>query len=282
MMRPEQAPLALIVCAALLSQGRTQPPPSAVAPRELVRQIVQNELYNSNGHVLSRYWERHETPGRSELREVVQIDDGCAYRVVSINGHPLSQQEWQKENQRIGKISASSDQQRRLARQSGKETEQMIALIKLLPDAFLYEYDGDENGLVRLRFTPDPGFRPPSREALIFRAMAGTMLMDVRHKRFVGMSGALINDVRIGGGLLGVVYKGGHFSFERAEVAGGGWSIISVQIQIEGKVLFIKSLVLNEKDTRFGFQEIHDRLTFSQAAALLQQDAQYRAVSARK
>jgi hypothetical protein len=44
-------------------------------------------------------------------------------------------------------------------------------MLKLLPDAFNFSDEEKRSGkLVKLKFTPNPRFRPPSREAQVFHA----------------------------------------------------------------------------------------------------------------
>src|ERR1051326_6629258 len=67
-------------------------------------------------------------------------------------------------------------------------------LMQMLPDAFIYQQDGqDENGSMRLRFTPNPSVKPPSREAKVFHRMAGTVTVDPKSRRLVSISGHLID-----------------------------------------------------------------------------------------
>src|SRR5260370_42202052 len=61
--------------------------------------------------------------------------------------------------------------------------------MRLLPEAFLYRYEGMtpcKNGqCYRLSFTPNPQFDPSSEEAKIFRGMAGEVWIDPTEERMV-------------------------------------------------------------------------------------------------
>src|SRR5439155_25359263 len=81
--------------------------------------------------------------------------------------------------------------------------------------------DHSAGNLVKLKFSPNPHFRPPSREAQVFHAMEGELAVDNRHKRLVELSGHLIQAVKFGGGLLGHLDKGGQFNVKQEQVSPG-------------------------------------------------------------
>ena len=67
--------------------------------------------------------------------------------------------------------------------------------MKLLPDAFQFTRDGRQGKSVRLKFRPDPGYRPRSNEAKVFHSMEGILLIDASQIRLAKLSGKLMSDV---------------------------------------------------------------------------------------
>jgi hypothetical protein len=84
-----------------------------------------------------------------------------------------------------------------------EDRRKSAALLKLLPDAFQFTRDGRQGKFVRLKFQPDPGFRPLSNEAKVFHRMEGILLIDARQIRLAKLSGTLMSDVEFGFAILG-------------------------------------------------------------------------------
>src|SRR5260370_33526940 len=76
-------------------------------------------------------------------------------------------------------------------------------MLKAIPDAFIFKYDGAENGQVRVSFFPNPHYNAPTRELQVFRSMSGKMWIDRSGRRLARMDGSLFEDVTFGWGLLG-------------------------------------------------------------------------------
>jgi hypothetical protein len=86
--------------------------------------------------------------------------------------------------------------------------------MSLMPRAFLYDYDGVEENLLRVKFRPNPDYSPPTYEARVIHSLAGTILIDSEQKRLAKVSGQFINQVTFGFGLLGRI-DSGTLEFER-------------------------------------------------------------------
>jgi hypothetical protein len=96
--------------------------------------------------------------------------------------------------------------------------EQARIFLKILPDAFNVTYVGRQGDLVEFDFKPNPNFRPPNREARVFHAMEGSMSINVKDNRLAAIGGKLMQEVKFGGGFLGVLDKGGRFAFRQQEM----------------------------------------------------------------
>ena len=143
----------------------------------------------------------------------------------------------------------------------------------MLPDGFLYEYQGEEGRNVRLTFRPNPKFRPPTREAKVFHAMQGTMLVDAQERRLVELRGELMRDIVFGWGIFGRLYAGGTFNVQQREVAHGHWEATLIDVHIRGKALFFKTIGEQQHEARSDFRQVSGTITFEQAAATLKEQA---------
>ena len=97
---------------------------------------------------------------------------------------------------------------------------------------------------MKLKFSPNPHFRSPSREAQVFH--------DRRQKRLAELSGHLIQAVKFGGGLLGHLDKGGQFNVKQEQVSPGFWELTVLNVQMQGKALFFKTIGVQQKMLRTG------------------------------
>ena len=141
----------------------------------------------------------------------------------------------------------------------------------MMPDGFLYEYQWSEGRNIDLRFRPNPAFHPPTREAEVFHAMQGTMIVDNPSKRLRELRGQLVRDVVFGWGILGRLRKGGVFEVRQQEVAAAHWELTLVDVHITGKALFFKTIGEQQHEERSGFREVPGDLTPVQAVEMLKQ-----------
>src|SRR5438270_13118524 len=58
------------------------------------------------------------------------------------------------------------------------DEEKGMQMLKAIPDAFIFKYEGAENGQVRLSFFPNPHYNAPTRELQVFRSLSRTLGID--------------------------------------------------------------------------------------------------------
>lgn len=236
---------------------------SAQAPRDFVRQAVQTELAASNldnTHWLYFEWDRK--PEKSVKQWVAEARSVSLERVVERDGQPLP--DFQQRQEMSSFINDPGAQNKK--RKSGQhDDEQAAELLKILPDAFLWNIEGEKGSLTLLHFRPDPQFHPPDLEARVFAAMEGEMAIDRRQHRIATLKGHLIHDVKIGFGFLGELKAGGTFDVERRELAPTVWEIVETHVHIQGHALIFKTISENEDDVKSHFRQI-DRGTSLQDA----------------
>jgi hypothetical protein len=250
--------------------AQSAPSGQEVSANEQVRRVVTNELkFQDVDHDHWMYRQEKEEAGKKQVKEIIETKDGALSRLLSINGHPLTAKEQQKENQRIQELVSNPDEQRKLQRTRNAETEPGRRLFKMLPDAFVFNYAGRDGDLTKLGFRPNPNFQPPSLEARIFHDIRGELWVDSKHERLAAINGRLMEDVKFGGGLLGHLEKGGHFEVRQAEVAPGHWDMTFMAVDMKGKALLFKSIKVQQIEKRSDFERVPDDLTLAQAADML-------------
>src|ERR1700690_1210259 len=154
---------------------------------------------------------------------------------------------------RAGLVS-DPEQLNRKHSQELQTAERTLRIVKALPDAFFYGYDGAMHGaadlgkdggrLVRLKFRPNPAYEPPSRVEQVLAGMQGFVLIDPVSRRIARIDGTLFKEVGFGWGILGHLDKGGHFLVEQRDVGDGSWDISRMTLSFTGRILFFKGITI--------------------------------------
>jgi hypothetical protein len=270
-----KAAMPIPVVVALLAGGAlSQTAPILSQPAlTTVKNVIYNEMHPpsaSNTHW--KYRLEKSSGSKEESRTVIETKSGSLDRLVAISGKPLTPSQQADETKRILKFAHDRDAQRKAEEARRKDGEQCDSFLKMIPDAFLFEYAGENGTAVKLNFKPNPRFQAPSREGRVLQQMAGEMWVDGRQQRLISISGRLMNDVKFGGGLLGHLAKGGEFTVKRAEVVPGDWELTELTVNMQGKALLFKSIAVQQKEVHSNFERMPDDLTLADAAnALLKQ-----------
>jgi hypothetical protein len=253
---------------AALGLCRAQAPEPA---QKLVREVVYNELHDHDTHGYWRYWIRQRVQNGTRLQEQVETADGPITRMVEANGQPLDAHTRDEEQSRLDHL-VDSPLARATHRRAYLEDEKRIsAVFALLPDAFLYQEAGEENGCRHLRFQPNPGFAPHSMQSRIFHAMSGDMWLDARMKRLVRLEGRLDDNVDFGFGLLGRLDKGGWFRMQRVQVSPTEWKTQQLEIHLSGRAVLFNTIARQTSEVRGGFAAVPAGLNLAQGVRILEQ-----------
>ena len=257
----------LLVSRFATAQSRSS---AQLSPPDLVKAVIHSELNPSD--VIEIHWKYllvKEVDGKQETREVVETKSGSLDRLIAIAGRQLSTSQQRDETERILRLSHNPEEQRKLEQTRKKDAEQCAALLKMVPEAFLFEYAGESGALMKLTFKPNPAFRPPSREGKVLHEMAGEVWVDTKQQRLVSITGQLMNEVKFAGGLLGHLEKGGQFSVKRSEVAPAHWELTEMAVNMRGKALLFKTISVQQNEFHRDFERVPGDLTISDAAAIL-------------
>jgi hypothetical protein len=250
-----------------LAGAESQPQMSAA---DLVKAVIENELHPSNApEIRWQYRLDKELDGKQETRQVLETKSGSLERLLSIAGKPLTDAQARDEAGRILRFVNSPDEQRKAEQTRRKDTDQCNEFMKMIPDAFIFEYAGESGTLTKVTFKPNPRFRPPSREGKVLQQMAGEIWVDATQQRLASIRGQLMNEVRFGGGFLGHLEKGGQFWVKRAEIAAGDWEMTEMNVNMRGKALLFKSICVQQKELHTNFERVPDNMTLADAANLL-------------
>ncbi len=265
--------LAVLFCLFAAIPGFSQQK-SGVDPIALVRAASKNEIRANDVEQYFMFRDSTEYKDHSIVKEIVRTPQGGLSSTLLINGHTLSAEDRQREDEKLQKFANDPDARRKRREANKADDKRAEIMLTSLPDAFLYTYVGTDHGprgedIVHLKFRPNPSFNPPNHETAVYQGMEGDMLIDRQAMRIAKIDGTLFKDVDFGWGILGKLYKGGKFRIVQKDIGGGHWEEVEETLNFYGKILMIKSLTIWSTETMTDFRPIPPNLSTAQALDLL-------------
>ncbi len=246
---------------------------SAAQAQGLVGRALATEIRTARdaNHPM-RYLLRKTSPHLTTTKDIVETREGAVARLISVNDGPLSAAAEQNEQARLDALAGNPSLQRH--RKQGEDTDMNIVLklLRMLPNAFLYQYAGAGTGpagvVEKFKFKPNPRFSPPDYETEALTALSGELWIDPAEERVVRLEGHLEQDTDYGWGILGRLNKGGWVVIEQADVGGGQWRIVHVRMEMTMRVLF-KTRVFNTVEEISRYAPVAAGLDYRQAIQML-------------
>ena len=281
-----------LFCATVLSLSSLAAPLRAqenrapeIAAAELVRLTIAHEMKaaqdDSHKHL---FRSRKQIPRGSQTRLYIETNDSMAGMTIAYNDQPLNAQQQKAEQDHLAWLASNPEQLRKKRAQEKADEQRTLRILRALPDAFLYEYDGIETGeptlgkpgdsLRRLKFTPNPAYSPPTRVEQVLEGMNGYLLIDAAAHRLARMEGTLFRDVTFGWGIIGHLDKGGYFRVQQADVGDGSWEITSMKLKVTGKILLFRGLSITTDEVFSDFRKVPADLPFAKGVDLLKAEQQ--------
>ncbi len=256
----------------LLAQTPTDTlPPLPKDANQLVRDTIKHQIEaDAADHTHWRYHIHREDEKGSQDRDVIDTKEGQIARTVLINGKPLTAEQRSADELRMKKLVEDPGERAKRDKRAKEDDEKGMQMFKALPDAFIFKYEGAENGQIRLSFFPNPHYNAPTRELQVFRSMSGKMWIDRAALRMSRLDGSLFEDVTFGWGLLGRLNKGGTFSVVQSRVGDDHWEFVSLDVKMTGHAVIFKNINVRQVQRITGFHRISDTMTISEAYQLLE------------
>jgi hypothetical protein len=239
----------------------------------IVKDASFNELKASNQGHPYRYTLHKVDDDKVTTKIIVETRDGDIARLIARDNKPLSPQANQAELDRLNNLRDHPEIQEHRHKKEQEDGVRENEMVRLLPDAFLYHYEGMVQGpngpAYRLTFKPNPNFTPPDREAEVYHGMVGELWVDQGQQRLVKLDAHLIADVNFGWGILGKLYKGGSILVEQADVGDQHWEATHMKLDLTGKALMLKSLSFQTTEDASDFHPVPDA-GYKEAIALVE------------
>jgi hypothetical protein len=264
----------LLAAGAASGQAGSQSANPAIDPQKIVRDASWNELHAPSPGRSFRFRQRKVDPKVSTVKEIFETRDGDVARLIEKDGKPLPPDEEQAEMERLKNLLAHPELQEHRHKKEQEDGARGDEMVRMLPDAFLYTADGMVDGpngpCYRLRFRPNPAFTPPDREGQVYHGMVGELWVDQAQLRLVKVDAHLVSDVNFGWGVLGKLYKGGSILVENADVGLHHWETTHMKLQLQGKIMMMKSVDFSTTEDYSNFQMMPQELSYQEAIRLLQ------------
>jgi hypothetical protein len=156
--------------------------PPAASPQtaeELIGEACYNELQHRETKTLWSYTAERHVDNHIFLERVIETVDGPVRHLLAVDGHPPTPSQIKEEDDRHQELLKSPAGMRALQKQRDDDDKTMEELLRIIPDAFVFEDQGKEGESERIAFHPNPEFKPKTYEQRIVHALDG-MVFNMR------------------------------------------------------------------------------------------------------
>jgi hypothetical protein len=196
--------------------------------------------------------EENELNGKGEIKrrtvkeyEVFFFGGEAIKRLTKKDGRPLKEGDQKKEDDRaekrireIQKRQAKEEREAASAKKQKEDRADISAFLRI--STFTHprrdQFRGHE--VIVFDFTPNPGYRPRNRTEDVLHKLVGTLWVDDQAHQVVRLEAHLSDSLKVGGGLLASVRKGGLMAFEQEKVNEEVWLPTIIEFHLTARVLF--------------------------------------------
>jgi hypothetical protein len=238
--------------------------PSQTA-KELIGEACYNELQHRERKTLWSYTAERHNHNHVFREQVIETVDGPVRHLLAVDGHPPTSGHIKEEQDQHQELLKNLSGRRAIRKQRDDDDKTMEELLRIIPDAFIFEDQGKEGESERIAFHPNPGFKPKTYEQRVLHALDGIVFIDLHEKRIARLSGSLETRVKFGYGLIGHVEQGGTTEITRVNLSPGVWKTSAEKIDIDGRLVVLKTINKHQDESRTGFEPVAPDTTFPQA-----------------
>ncbi len=232
-----------------------QPAPENVAPPDpaaLLKTVYENQKqieatrkdYIFRRKDVEQALDSHGQVKSAETREyeVYFVGPWEIERLVSKDGKPLSEGERRRQEEDVRRQEAKA--RARIAKRDADEKpgQDEITMAKFLAADHFFNlrretYQGHE--VYAMDFEPRPDFHPHSLMDKLLKALGGTIWIDEQAKQVVRLEARFLQSVKVAGGLVGSLQKGGNVVLEQRFVNNELWMPSYMELHLDAHVFFI-------------------------------------------
>ena len=243
----------LVFLAALSTAQESSNPTGASTTSDLFTRVISNQKK------AEAFLDEYERTQRIEKRTTGTDPDPVTtcYRLfpggpavnklpLSPDGKPADSDSYRNDLEKLERYLAwaaedGSSQKDAYTRAEHKRKER-FDLMDATHHAFIFKREGEEmrgdRALLRYSMTPNPAYKPTSRNTMIFTRVRGTIWIDEQSSELAKIEGSVTEDFSVAL-FLAKVYKGSHFMQERYEIAPGVWEPTFEQYDFDGRKFMV-------------------------------------------
>jgi hypothetical protein len=250
---------------------------SSVLPSEptgtLVKEACFNAIRQREAQSLWSYRvERHEDK-HIILEQVIETVDTPVQHLLAVDGHAPTPEQLKEEDERHRSLLKNSAGQSALKKDHDEDSKKMEEMLRIIPEAFVFQDQGKQRGLEKIAFHPNPDFKPKTYEQRVLHTLVGTAFIDLHDKQIARISASLAQRVEFGLGLLGRVDRGGTVNITRTRLSDGVWQVSAEKIDLSGRMAIFKSLNRHKDEQRSDFKRVAPGTTLAQALDELEKNS---------
>jgi hypothetical protein len=238
--------------------------PSQMA-KALIGDACYNELQQREKRTLWSYIVERHSNNHVFREQVIETVDAPVHHLLAVDGQPPTSEQQKEENDRLHALLSNASRRHALQKQQHSDEKTMEELLRIIPEAFVFEDQGQEGESERIAFHPNSEFKPKTYEQRILHALDGVVFIDLHDKRIARISGTLGTRVEFGYGLIGHVKQGGTTEITRVQLSPGIWKTATEKIDIDGRIVVLKTINKHQDESRTGFEPVAPGTTFVQA-----------------
>jgi len=238
--------------------------PSQTA-KELIADTCYNELQQREKRTLWSYVAKRRSNNHVFREQVIETVDAPVRHLLAVDGEPPTSVQMKEENDGNRELLKNASRRHAIQKQQDNDDKKMEELLRIIPEAFVFEDQGQEGESERIAFHPNPGFRPKTYEQRILHALDGIVFIDLLDKRIARLSGSLGTRVEFGYGVIGHVEQGGTTDITRVHLSPGVWKTSAEKIDIDGRFVLLKTINKHQDESRTDFEPVAPDTTFAQA-----------------
>ena len=255
-----------LALAALVAAGTQEPARTGAPTPEEVRALIERVVASQhrNDQALAEYERRERQIARKDdgkeritddkLYRVFPTGTGTVRVLMEENSKAVKPEAYEKglrsvEGALENALQPNLPKQREAIAKWEKRVRERRELLDAIAQAFRATWLGHEtlNGrtLAKLQLEPNPEYKPHSRNTSMLTHVRATVWVEEKNAHLVRVEAEIFEDIPVGGGFLGKVYKGGRFEMEQVEVAPGVWLPARYTYDFDGRK-FIFPFSMNE------------------------------------
>jgi hypothetical protein len=251
-----------------LAAGMALPPGSALpsqTAKELIGDACYNELQQREKRTLWSYVAERRSNNHVFREQVIETVDAPVRHLLAVDGDPPTPAQMKEENDRHQELLNNASRRHAIQKQQDDDDKKMEELLRIIPEAFVFEDQGQEGESEKIAFHPNPAFKPKTYEQRVLHALDGIVFIDVHDKRIARLSGSLGTRVKFGYGVIGHVEQGGTTEITRVHLSPGVWKTSAEKIDMDGRFVMLKTINKHQDESRTGFEPVAPDTTFAQA-----------------